>query len=92
MQNIHAICFRCPGGWHEPLYSFKNERERMHSTSLHGSKSSGQLSHESNGTVPHMTTSQSESCLDDHETKFPVIVFSHGISGNRLCYRYLFAS
>ncbi|KAI6191544.1 1-alkyl-2-acetylglycerophosphocholine esterase [Aphelenchoides bicaudatus] len=83
---------RVPAGWHEPLYSLKHERERMHNTSLHGSKSSGQLNHEANGTVPHLTTSQSESCLDEHEKKFPVLVFSHGISGNRLCYSTLCAS
>lgn len=88
---------RVPAGWHEPLYSVRLERERTHNTSLHGSKSSDQLAQKINGTdnhhtSNHLTTSQSESCLDDHDVKFPIIIFSHGISGNRLCYSTLCAS
>jgi predicted dienelactone hydrolase len=84
--------FRVPAGLNEPLYSLKLERRRVHNTSLHGSKSSGQLSDSQSSATNHLTSSQSENCLDEHEIKFPVLIFSHGISGNRLCYSTLCSS
>jgi hypothetical protein len=97
---------RVPSGWHEPLYSIQNEKARLHNSSLHGSKSTSQLNENSaassnddlpaasnHTTATHMTTSRSEFHLGaENEPKFPVVIFSHGISGNRLCYSAICAS
>lgn len=66
------------------------ERERDHHVSIHGSKSTSELKdHDDDSEIdePRLHSSKSEANLKEtHEPKFPVIVFSHGISGNRLCY------
>ncbi|CAD5234730.1 unnamed protein product [Bursaphelenchus xylophilus] len=82
---------RVPAGWHEPLFTYVLERERDHVVSIHGSKSSGQLSASSSEDLSDMGSrmhpSKSDANLiNDCDPKFPVLIFSHGISGNRLCY------
>ncbi|KAI6209619.1 1-alkyl-2-acetylglycerophosphocholine esterase [Aphelenchoides besseyi] len=85
---------RIPASWAEPLYSHRLERTNVHNlnTSLHGSQSAVQLSEISEDErLPH---SHSAQCLEEDldDPKFPVLIFSHGISGNRICYSTLCAS
>jgi platelet-activating factor acetylhydrolase len=69
---------RVPAGWHTPLYS------KRHPSMFHTSKSTGDMRNDSSSEIPN--SKSTHSLKADNEPKFPVIIFSHGLSGSRLIY------
>uniref|UniRef100_A0A915DVS9 1-alkyl-2-acetylglycerophosphocholine esterase n=1 Tax=Ditylenchus dipsaci TaxID=166011 RepID=A0A915DVS9_9BILA len=65
---------RLAAGWHTPLYSSLSSRSKT-SENIATDISNRQISNGIDKTKPV-----------EHDTKYPIAIFSHGISGNRLCY------
>ncbi|KAH7706594.1 platelet-activating factor acetylhydrolase [Aphelenchoides avenae] len=86
---------RVPAGWHEPLYTTSPKAFR-HSQSADDLHLESEQASDDNGTTHrngHLPSSQSEHHLrSESDPIFPVLLFSHGISGNRLIYSTLCAS
>jgi platelet-activating factor acetylhydrolase len=70
---------RVPAGWHTPLFS------KRHPSIFHTSKSTGDIRDDSS-TSEIPSSKSTHSLKSDNEPKFPVIIFSHGLSGSRLIY------